>query len=122
VTRLNRLTRNPRQQRVGQNTNNRRIEKSLRGFGSVAASGTKTLAPGDQTTLHEMTGTVTVNSGTAGWVFTLFNNSGSNKTLAEGSCTLIKMSTKASGTITVPDKTIVTVTFVTASVAFVTGV
>jgi hypothetical protein len=69
-----------------------------------------------------MTGTVTVNSGTAGWVFTLFNNSGSNKTLAEGSCTLIKMSTKASGTIIVPDKTIVTVTFVTASVAFVTGV
>ena len=122
MTKLNRLTRNPRQQRVGQNTNNRRIERALRGFGSVAATGIKTLASGDQTTLHEMTNTVTVNSGAAGWVFTLFNNSGSNKSLVEGSCTLIKMSSKTSGSITVPDKTIVTVTFVTASVAFVTGV
>lgn len=122
MTKLNRLTRNPRQQRVGQNTNNRRIERALRGFGAVTPTGIKTLTVGDLNTLHDMTNTVTVNAGTAGWVFTLVNNSGSSKTLAQGSCTLIKMSTKGSGSITVPDKTIVTVTFVTASVAFVTGV
>ena len=91
-------------------------------FVSVTNTGTKTLGSSDLDILHDMTGTVTANSGTAGWVFTLFNDSGSNKTLTQGTCTLVKMSDGTTGSITVPDKTMITVVYVTTTKAFVSGI